>query len=112
MISPNLAEKILELSCQNLTVRWLKLFRVNKPNNKPSGVWDVIQTAGQRQKKAEYEEIKAYKNHQLNGMKFTCSFEEADGVWLSMQVSRKREMVVELIGIAYEDGQGTHLRRI
>ena len=108
LISPNLAEKILELSCQKSYRQVAQtISELTNQTISHQGVWDVIQTAGQRQKKAEYEEIKAYKNHQLNGTKeVPVLFEEADGVWLSMQGrSRKKRGNgrKELkIGIAYE----------
>jgi len=70
LISPNLAEKILELSCQKSYRQVTQtISELTNQTISHQRVWGVIQTAGQRQKKAEYEEIKAYKNHQLNGTK-------------------------------------------
>lgn len=110
LISPNLAEQILELSCQK-SYRQVAQTISELTNQAIShqGVWDVIQTAGQRQREAECETIKAHENYKLNGEReVTVLFEEADGVWLSMQGksrrkkgNRRRELK---IGIAYEDG--------
>lgn len=108
LISPNLAEKILELSCQKSYRQVAQtVSELTNQTISHQGVWDVIQTAGQRQKEAEHETIKAHENHKLNGIReIPVLFEEADGIWLSMQgKSRKKNGNgrKELkIGIAYE----------
>lgn len=71
------------------------------------GVWNVIQAVGQRQEKKENELVKVYKNNELRGTReVPILFEEADGIWLSMQGrSRKKRGNgrQELkVGIAYE----------
>ena len=108
LISPNLAEKILELSCQKSYRQVAQTIReLTNQTISHQGVWDVIQIAGQRQKEVECEAIKAHENHKLNGTReIPVLFEEADGIWLSMQgKSRKKRGNgrKELkIGIAYE----------
>jgi len=50
------------------------------------GVWNVVQTVGEKQAEAEKSLIKAFKNNELSGSKeIPMLFEEADGLWLSMQ---------------------------
>ena len=87
VISPNLAEKIIELSCQ-MSYRQVAqtISELTNQTISHQGVWDVIQVAGQRQEQAEKELIKSYKNNELCGTKeVPVLFEEADGIWLSMQ---------------------------
>jgi len=50
------------------------------------GVWNVVQAAGEKQKEAEEQLINSFKNNGLSGNKeVPVLFEEADGLWLSMQ---------------------------
>lgn len=111
VISPNLAEKIVGLSCQK-SYRQVSqtISELTNQTISHQGVWDIIQTVGQRQKEAEKELIKAYKDNELCGDRdVSVLFEEADGLWLSMQgKSRKKKGNgrQELkIGIAYEGWQ-------
>lgn len=108
VISPNLAEKIIELSCQK-SYRQVAQTISGLTNQTIShqGVWDVIQAAGQKQENAEKELIQSFKNNELCGTReVPILFEEADGIWLSMQGESRnkkgngrRELKV---GIAYE----------
>ena len=108
VISPNLAEKIIELSCQ-MSYRQVAqtISELTNQTISHQGVWDVIQVAGQRQEQAEKELIKSYKNNELCGTKeVPVLFEEADGIWLSMQGKSRNKRGngrQELkVGIAYE----------
>ena len=94
-ISPNLAEKILEYSCE-MSYREVAQAVSNLTN----------QTISQ-QEEAERQKVKAFKNNTLLGEKeVPMLFEEADGLWISMQgkdrensVKGKKEMKV---GVVYE----------
>jgi hypothetical protein len=108
VISPNLAEKIIELSCHKSYRQVAQtVSELTNQTISHQGVWNIIQTAGQRQEKTEEELVKVYKNNELRGTKeVPILFEEADGIWLSMQgKSRKKRGNgrQELkVGIAYE----------
>ena len=57
-----------------------------------AGVWNVIQTLGEKLEKDEKELIEADKKEQIKGVReMPVLFEEADGVWLNLQgKDRKR----------------------
>jgi hypothetical protein len=107
-ISPNLVEKIVGHACE-MSYREVSNAVSGLTNQAIShqGVWNVVQAVGERQAEAEKRLIEAYNNHQLAGEReVPVLFEEADGLWLSMQgESRKgsskgkKEMK---IGIVYE----------
>jgi hypothetical protein len=107
-ISPNLAEKILEYSCE-MSYREVAQAVSNLTNQTIShqGVWNVVQAVGEKQEEAERQKVKAFKNNTLLGEKeVPMLFEEADGLWISMQgkdrensVKGKKEMKV---GVVYE----------
>ncbi|MFZ5982107.1 MAG: ISLre2 family transposase [Patescibacteria group bacterium] len=87
LISPNLAEKILEYSCE-MSFREVSQAISDLTNQTIShqGVWNLVQAVGEKQAEAEKDLIKAYKDNQLSGTKeVAVLFEEADGLWLSMQ---------------------------
>ena len=87
LISPNLVEKILEHSCE-MSYREVSKTVSNFTNQTIShqGVWDVVQSAGGKQKEAEKQLINSFKNEELSGNKeVPVLFEEADGLWLTMQ---------------------------
>lgn len=107
-ISPNLVEKILEHICE-MPYREVSKAVSELTNQTIShqGVWDVVQTAGERQTEAEKTLVKAFDNHQLEGEReVAVLFEEADGLWLSMQrESRKgssRGKKELKVGVIYE----------
>ena len=51
-----------------------------------AGVWNVIQTLGEKLEKDEKELIEADKKEQIKGVReMPVLFEEADGVWLNLQ---------------------------
>lgn len=107
-ISPNLVEKILEHSCE-MSYREVSEAITGLTNQSIShqGVWNVVQAVGERQAEEEKRLVKAYENHQLAGEReVPVVFEEADGLWLSMQresrkgsFKGKRELK---IGVVYE----------
>jgi hypothetical protein len=83
LISPNLVEKILEHSCE-MSYREVSKTVSNFTNQTIShqGVWDVVQSAGEKQKEAEKQLINSFKNEELSGNKeVPVLFEEADGLW-------------------------------
>jgi len=87
LISPNLAEKILEYSCE-MSFREVSQAISNLTNQTIShqGVWNIVQAVGERQAETEKNLITAYNDNQLLGTKeVAVLFEEADGLWLSMQ---------------------------
>ena len=86
-ISPNLVEKIVESACETSfrrvsdTVSELTNQRISH-----MGVWDVVQAVGEKQAESEKRLVKAFENNELLGEKeVPVLFEEADGLWLSMQ---------------------------
>jgi hypothetical protein len=107
-ISPNLVEKILEHSCE-MSYREVSeaITGLTNQNISHQGIWNVVQAVGERQAEEEKRLVKAYENYQLKGEReVPVLFEEADGLWLSMQgESRegsskgKRELK---IGVVYE----------
>lgn len=107
-ISPNLVEKIVEHSTEMAyreVADAVKEFTNQTISHQ--GVWNIVQAVGEKQAEAERAVQKAYKNNQLKGSReIPVLFEEADGLWLSMQgKSRKNKShgKKELkIGIAYE----------
>jgi hypothetical protein len=108
LVSPNLVEKIAEHSCE-MSFREVSQVIDDLTNQVLShqGVWNIIQAVGERQKDAEKQLIEAYEKDELYGSKeVPVLFEEADGLWLSMQgKSRsnsskgKKELKV---GVVYE----------
>jgi hypothetical protein len=68
LISPNLAEKILEHSCE-MSYREVSDAVSNFTNQTIShqGVWNVVQDAGEKQKESEKQLINSFKNNGLSG---------------------------------------------
>lgn len=108
-MSPNLVEKILEYSCE-MSYREVAEAVSTLTNQTIShqGVWNIIQAVGEKQLEAEKALVEAFKKNELNGSKeVPILFEEADGLWLSMQgksrkkgTSRGRKELK--IGVTYE----------
>lgn len=108
LISPNLVEKVLEHSCE-MPYREVSQAISDFTNQSIShqGVWDIVQAVGEKQQEAEKGLVKSFENNELSGNKeVPVLFEEADGLWLSMQgKSRKKSSKgrKELkIGVIYE----------
>lgn len=107
-ISVNLVEKIVGHACE-MSYREVSKAVSGLTNQVIShqGVWNVVQAVGEGQTEAEKRLIEAYNNHQVAGEReVPVLFEEADGLWLSMQrgsregsFKGKKEMK---IGIVYE----------
>lgn len=108
LISPNLVEKMLELAT-DMDYR-STADRISETTNQKishQGVWDVIQAVGEKQAEVEKELVKAFEDDKLSGEnEVPVLFEEADGIWLSMQgKSRKNSSKgkKELkVGVIYE----------
>jgi len=107
-ISPNLVEKIVEHSCEMAYREVAEAVReFTNQTISHQGVWNVVQAVGEKQAEAERALQKAYKNNELKGSReIPVLFEEADGLWLSMQGKSRKNTSKgkkELkIGIAYE----------
>jgi hypothetical protein len=110
-ISPNLVEKILGQSCE-MSYREVSEAITGMTNQSIShqGVWNVVQAVGERQAEEERRLVKAYENQQLSGKReVPVLFEEADGLWLSMQgesrkgsLKGKREMKIRVVYEGWE----------
>jgi len=86
-ISPNLVEKIIGHACE-MSYREVAEAVSGLTNQSIShqGVWNVIQAVGEKQAEAEKDLVKAFESNELAGEKeVPVLFEEADGLWLSMQ---------------------------
>lgn len=107
-ISPNLVEKILDHSCE-MSFREVSQAVSEFTNQTIShqGVWNVIQAVGGRQAEVEKCMVEAFENNKLSGKKeVQVLFEEADGLWLSMQ-GKSRENSSKggkelKVGVVYE----------
>lgn len=107
-ISPNLVEKMAEL-ITDMDYRGVADTISDMTNQRIShqGVWNVIQALGEKQGEAENRLVEAFKDNKLSGEKeVPVLFEEADGIWLSMQgkgrnnsSKGKKELKV---GVVYE----------
>jgi len=107
-ISPNLVEKILgnvtEMSYRDVAEA---VTEMTNQSISHQGVWDVVQAVGEKQVEAEKSLVKANESNELSGERAVpVLFEEADGLWLSMQgeskrnaSSRKKEIK---LGVIYE----------
>lgn len=107
-ISPNLVEKIVG-HVSEMPFREVAEAVSGLTNQSIShqGVWNVVQAVGERQTEAEKRLVKAFEGNELSGEKeVPILFEEADGLWLSMQgESRKNSSKgkKELkVGVIYE----------
>jgi len=108
LISPNLVEKIVEHSCE-MSYREVSQAVSDFTNQSIShqGVWNIIQAIGEKQEEAEKRLIKSYKENKLSGdREVPILFEEADGLWLSMQ-GKSREKSSKgkkelKVGVIYE----------
>jgi len=107
-ISPNLVEKIIELSCHKSYRQVAQTIKeLTNQTISHQAVWDIIQTVGQRQREAEAQLIKAYRNNELCGdREVSLLFEESDGLWIPMQgksrPKRGKGRKELKIGLSYE----------
>lgn len=90
-ISANLVERIAQditkTSYRNVAESISQL--TNQPISH-TGVWNIVQEIGQRQKESEQNLVMAHKSEQLQGSReVKLLFEEADGVWISLQGKSK-----------------------
>ena len=107
-ISPNLVEKMLSQICE-MPYREVSNAVTSLTNQTIShqAIWDVVQTVGEKQADAEKQLVRLHEEDKLSGEReVSALFEEADGIWLSMQgKSRKRSSKgrKELkVGVVYE----------
>ena len=108
LISPNLVEKVVEHSCE-MSYREVSQAVSDFTNQSIShqGVWDIVQTVGEKQQETEKRMIETFKEGNLSGSKeVPVLFEEADGLWLSMQ-GKSREKSSKgkkelKVGVVYE----------
>lgn len=114
-ISPNLVEKIVGHACE-MSYREVAEAVTGLTNQSIThqSVWNVVQAVGERQTDTEKRLVKAFENNELTGEReVPVLFEEADGLWLSMQrESRKgsskgkKELKV---GVVYEGWEKRYL---
>jgi hypothetical protein len=107
-ISPNLAEKIAGQACE-MSFREVSGSVSGLTNQSIShqGVWNVVQAIGEKQADAEKRLADDFENDRLSGdKKVEVLFEEADGLWLSMQKRNRKnhkKIKKELkTGVVYE----------
>lgn len=108
LISPNLVEKVADYSCE-MSYREVSQAVSDFTNQSIShqGVWNIIQAIGEKQEEAEKRLVESFKDNKLSGdRKVPILFEEADGLWLSMQ-GKSREKSSKgkkelKIGVIYE----------
>ena len=108
LISPNLVEKVLEHSCE-MSYREVSQAVSDFTNQSIShqGVWNIVQAVGEKQEEAEKRLVESFKDGKLSGSReVPVLFEEADGLWLSMQ-GKSREKSSKgkkelKIGVIYE----------
>jgi hypothetical protein len=107
-ISPNLTEKILGNICETGYREVSKtVSELTNQTISHQAVWNVVQSVGEKQIEAEKQLVEKFKANKLSGTKeVPILFEEADGVWLSMQgksrkgCSRGRKELK--VGVVYE----------
>jgi hypothetical protein len=111
LVSPNLVEKILDHSCE-MSFREVSQAISDFTNQSIShqGVWNIVQAAGEKLEEAEKCKVQAFEDNKLSGSKeVPVLFEEADGLWLSMQGKNRKNSSKgrkELkIGVIYEGWQ-------
>ena len=86
-MSPNLVEKILEYSCE-MSYREVAqaVSTLTNQNISHQGVWNIVQAVGEKQIEAEKALVESFNKNEIRGSKeVPILFEEADGLWLSMQ---------------------------
>lgn len=108
LISPNLVEKIAGHICE-MPYREVAEAISGLTNQTIShqGVWNIVQAIGEKQEEVEKQLTRAFEEGELSGKKeVPVLFEEADGLWLSMQgksrknsSKNKKELKV---GVTYE----------
>ena len=92
-ISPNLVEKIAGHIC-NMPFREVSRAVSGLTNQSIShqGVWNVVQGIGERQADSEKNLMNDFKDGYLSGdKKVPVLFEEADGIWISIQKRGKKK---------------------
>lgn len=107
-ISPNLVEKIVSHACE-MSFREVAeaVSGLTGQNISHQGVWNVVQAVGEKQVEAEKRLVKAFERNESSGEKeVSVLFEEADGLWLSMQGKSRKgssQGKKELkVGVIYE----------
>lgn len=86
-MSPNLVEKVVE-NASNVSYRKAaeNVTELTGQDISHGAVWNIVQELGRRISKSEKEKVAEYKAGELHGQKeVKVLFEEADGLWLSMQ---------------------------
>lgn len=86
-MSPNLVEKVVE-NASNVSFRKAaeNVTELTGQDISHGAVWNIVQELGRRISKSEKEKVAEYKAGELCGEKeVKVLFEEADGLWLSMQ---------------------------
>jgi hypothetical protein len=86
-ISANLAERIAkEITHTSYRSVAESISQLTNQRISHSGVWNIVQEIGQREKESERKLVSAHKREQLHGTRaVNLLFEETDGVWISLQ---------------------------
>jgi len=112
LISPLLAEKIAETSCEmsyRKTAEAVSAMTGQRISH--GGVWDVVQALGGQADRQEKEDARLAKLNQGRGQhEAKLLFEEQDGVWLNLQGSDRKKLgpFAEMkVAIAYDGAQLT-----
>lgn len=114
-VSTNLAEKIVERALEESYRKTAQAMRsTTNASLSHTTAWNVIQKVGSKIKEKEQDLVNKYEHGKLNGSReVDVLFQEADGVWLSMQgkdrpkKGRKKEMkiAVNYEGFTKREGQ-------
>ena len=113
-VSTNLAEKIVERALEESYRKTAQAMEsTTNANLSHTTAWNVIQKVGGKLKEKEQHLIDKYEHGKLNGdREVDVLFQEADGVWLSMQgkdrpkKGRKKEMKVAVNYEGFEKREG------
>lgn len=86
-MSPNIVEKIIENTTDKSFRKTAeKIEKSSNQNISHTAVWNIVQTLGEKIEEKEDREIILNENGKLKGEReVKVLFEEADGIWLSMQ---------------------------
>ena len=113
-VSTNLAEKIVERALEESYRKTAQAMEsTTNANLSHTTAWNVIQKVGGKLKEKEQHLVDKYEHGKLNGdREVDVLFQEADGVWLSMQgkdrpkKGRKKEMKVAVNYEGFEKREG------
>jgi len=113
-ISSNLAEQIAE-GITKASYRSVaeSISQLTNQRISHSGVWNIVQEIGRREKESERKLVSAHRSEQIHGTRVVkLLFEETDGVWISLQgksrPQRSKGKKELKIGCSYEGWQARY----